>query len=249
MSKGYLWEPKQVLKSNTLYITSLLEDLHRFSAGLPPRKIGEDYHSDGPFYGKQLNFSISYSEEKSLWNPNSVYLSPEKSLQLKSMINSRTSSPVAYRTASNFRSSFDTSMGNISPKLKKQSEKNLSTFDWIEKIGVKIPKDLDLTQEKISRFKNGEVLCEILEKLESKKFPGVSKNLKTSAAAAKNVSVAFEVLKKKSAFGIGNCFIESKVLEGDGEHIRKLLKEIHRLYQNTIFALMKFNKTFNGSVI
>ena len=244
MSKGYLWEPIQILKCNSSYIIALLEDLHRFSAGLPPRKMGDDYHSDGPFYGKQLNFSISYAEEKSVWNANSIYMSPERSQQVKSMMNSRTSSPIAFKTASNFRNSCDFSIGDISPKLKQEKTKNLSNFTWIEKIGIKLPADLDLTSEKINQFRSGELLCEILQKLEGKTFPGVRKTQKGTAAAAKNVSVAFEVLRKKSAFGVGNCFLESKVIEGEGEHLRRLLREIYRLYQNTVLALMKFNRSF-----
>ena len=244
MSKGYLWEPVQVLKSNPGYIIALLEDLHRFAAGLAPRKMGDEYHSDGPFYGKQLNFSISYAEERPAWNANSVYMSPDRSQQVKSMMQSRTSSPIAFKTATNFRNSCDLSIGDISPKAKRERTKNLSGFEWIEKIGVKLPADLDLTNEKISQFRSGEVLCEILQKLEGKSFPGVRKTPKGSAAAAKNVSVAFEVLRKKAAFGIGNCFLESKVIEGDGEHTRGLLREIFRLYQNTVLALMKFNRSF-----
>lgn len=243
MSKGFLYEPIQVFKSNQLYILGLLEDLHRFSSGLPIRSSGENYHSDGPYYGKQLNFSITHHDEKSLWATHSAYISPEKSFYAQSMLNSRTGSPL--KTYSNFRNSCEVTLDNISPKPKKVRKTDLQGFEWIQNIGVCVPKGLDLNDEKISAFRNGEVLCNVLQVLESRKINGFMKAEKGSAAAAKNVSAAFEVLRKKSAFGINCCFVEDKVLAGNGEHIRALLKEIYRIYKSSIIALMKFNGTYN----
>lgn len=239
MSKGFLWDPLQVFKSNQIYILGLLEDLHRFSSALPPRPMGENYHSDGPYYGKQMNFSISYQEEKSVWATNSIYLSPEKSFQVQSMLNSRSGSP--FKTSSNFRNSCEVTLDNISPKARKIRKINMNGFEWIQKIGIKVPRNMDLNDEKIPAFRSGEVLCEILQVLETRSFRGVMKTYKGTAAAAKNVSIAFEVLRKKPAFGIGFCFVEEKVLAGHGEHIRALLKEIYRIYQSSIISLTKFN--------
>jgi len=43
----------------------LLEDIHRYADGLPERKRGEYYFSDGPYYGSTLyDNSLDYGKQK-----------------------------------------------------------------------------------------------------------------------------------------------------------------------------------------
>lgn len=46
-------------------IIGLLEDLHRYVDGMPPRK-GENYYYDGPYLGKFKFQSLSISEPQAL---------------------------------------------------------------------------------------------------------------------------------------------------------------------------------------
>ena len=141
------------------------------------------------------------------------------------------------------------SYDNISPKVKKRKTENYSDFEWIQKIKINLPKNLDLTAEKISEFRSGELLCKILSTLEARTIIGVQKAKKGSAAAVKNVSLAFDMLRSKPAFSSKVYFIENLVLSGSGPHIRMLLKEIYKLYRNAIVTLIKFNTQSYASTL
>ena len=66
MSQGYTWDTQEILKGSEIFVLALLEDLHRFANGLPKRRPGDQYHSDGPFFGNfnPDNLNISRIEEK-----------------------------------------------------------------------------------------------------------------------------------------------------------------------------------------
>ena len=51
MSQKFVWSPESILDCDVGYITGLLEDLHRLSDGVAPRKRGVNYHKPGPYYG------------------------------------------------------------------------------------------------------------------------------------------------------------------------------------------------------
>jgi hypothetical protein len=246
MSKGYLHDASEIVNGNEIYVLALLEDLHRFASGLPARKKGEFYHSDGPFYGKFRNGSLNISNNQppSMWKSGSVFLSPTRNESVSHLLNvTRTASPFSLYSSFHMKNSVEASFDTISPKEKKRCTENLAGFEWIRKIKVKIPEGFDLSREKISGFRSGEVLCEILRVLESKDFRGVQKGKKGSAQAAKNVAVAFEILRKKPSFDWKLINAERMVLEGNGDVIRMLLREIYRIYQSAIITLIKFNRT------
>lgn len=52
MSQEFTWREADLQDGNLTVVLGLLEDLHRFSDLLPPKKRGPGYHKDGPFLGK-----------------------------------------------------------------------------------------------------------------------------------------------------------------------------------------------------
>ena len=247
MSQGYTSYPLEIYKGSQIYILALLEDLHRYSRGLAPRKIGEKYHQDGPFYGSfsEDNMNISRIEGRSPWNSGSCFMSPSRSgNRSSSFVASRNASPLSVATYSTFRNSGEMTYDNISPKVKSKKSENFSGFLWLAKIKIPLPRELDMTAAKISEFRNGEILGRILEVVEAKDIHGLQKAKKNSAAAKKNVGLVFDILRRKPSFSTQLYHAEGYILQGNGEYIRELLKEIYRIYKNSIVTLTKFNKTY-----
>lgn len=244
MSKGFVWDSIEIYAGNEMYILALLEDLHRFSKGLPMRKSGPAYHDDGPFFGsfglERLN--LAKTDEKSLWNSKSVYMSPSRQESVhKSFIGA--SSPASAYSYNSLKTSVEMSCENISPRIKPSKKLNLTSFEWIGEIMTSLPKTLDMTGEKISEFRSGMLLCEIMQTLEAKTIIGMQKAKKGTAAAVKNVSLVFDILRKKPNFSSKVYSIEKHVIDGNGHWIRLLLKEIYRLYKNSIVTLVKFRNS------
>lgn len=54
MSQKFTWTEKELYEGRLSVYMGLLEDLHRCYDGLPPRKRGLNYFSDGPYLGDTL---------------------------------------------------------------------------------------------------------------------------------------------------------------------------------------------------
>ena len=238
----------EIYKGNQTYTISLLEDLHRFFNKFPPRPTGEKYHQDGPFLGIFTDDSLNISriDAKSPYNSKSCFMSPSRNNSFsKSFLHTRNPSPISPFLNSPFQHPVEASFDNISPKVKRIKKANFLGFEWLKKIKINLPKNLDLTGEKISEFRSGELLGRILEKIEAKDIHGLQKTQKKTGAAVKNVSLVFELLRKKPIFSTQLYYIERHILDGNGHYIRLLLKEIYRIYKNSIITLVKFS---NGKV-
>lgn len=136
-SKQYIKDPSKVYEGSSEYIMLLLEDLHRMHAGLQPRKRGKSYHLDGPFIikpNKKEKFSLTPSRSYS----NISYRSDVKSVEYK---NSENSFFISRRLISNNSSAFD--FYKSTPEIK-QNKENLKGFEWLQKLNLKIPKNLNL---------------------------------------------------------------------------------------------------------
>lgn len=242
MSKKFVFDSLKIYNSDQTYILGLLEDLHRFAYGLPIREIGEKYHQDGPFFGKfkQNKVNLSKIEEKSFWN--SAFISPSRNENIsKSLVNSRYNSPfTGFSTNKNFN---EPSIDTISPKQKQPKTENLSGFEWLASINLTLPSNLNLQSEKISEFRSGELICHVLSVLEARTIVGVQKARKKSAEAAKNLSLAFDILRSKPSFSYQVYHAENYILDGNGYYVRLLLKEIYRIYKNSIVTLIKFRNS------
>jgi uncharacterized protein YkuJ len=251
MSQNYTKEPCEIYNNNQMYVLGLLEDLHRLYHSLPPRKPGPGYHLDGPFFGNfgPDSLNLSKAEEKTFWTTKSAFMSPMRSKSIsKNFAGTRNGSPLSLHSYSTIRNSLDPGLETISPKQKRNKTENLLEFRWLKHINVSLPKNLDLSSDKISEFRNGELLCRIVELLDGKDLKGVQKAKKETAAAAKNVAIAFDALRSKPSFSNQLCYCEAQVLAGNGDCIRLVLKEIHRVYKNSIITLTKFNKLFKPKI-
>jgi hypothetical protein len=65
MSQKFLWREKELVSGDLGSILGLLEDMNRFSDGLPARKSGAMYFKDGPHVNRAV-LNRSYSADTSL---------------------------------------------------------------------------------------------------------------------------------------------------------------------------------------
>ncbi len=54
MSQKFTWTEKEIYEGRLSVVIGLFEDLHRCYDGLPTRKRGLNYFSDGPYLGDTL---------------------------------------------------------------------------------------------------------------------------------------------------------------------------------------------------
>ena len=220
MSQKFLWRSEDILQGNISVVTGLLEDIHRFHDGLPPRKRGPNYHSDGPYLGKR---------HKVLDNS----ISPLRNLT--SRLNKSFESP---RACSSSRLRHD-----IIPKkptrIAEEFFNSSAEFDWLYNLGIILPA-INFNGGEIEEFKSGVLLCQIVEKLERKSLSGVENKPKSNAVALHNIGKAMKVLKTKPTFPSGLLFIEEDIAKGRGETIRELLRSMNKIYKQTIRSNSKF---------
>ncbi|CAG9320284.1 unnamed protein product [Blepharisma stoltei] len=124
---------------------------------------------------------------------------------------------------------------------RKESRQNFSyrssfNFNWLQIFGINI----DMENDVIPEFSSGVLLCEILQKLERRKIPGVDARPKSTPVCLHNVAKALDVLKAKPKFPSKLFFIENDIVNGKGETIRELLLSIFKIYKVTINSLSKF---------
>ena len=233
MSQKFLWKTEDILQGNDSIIIGLLEDLYRFSDGLPARRRGPNYHFDGPYLGKKHK-------------KQNISISPLRNLS--SRLNKSFESPRNSSSTRRLR-------GDIIPN--KQSHpaedyfNNSIEFEWINNLGIGFPQ-IDINTEEIEEFKSGVLLCQIVEKLERKSLSGIEPKPRTNAVALHNIGKALKVLKSKPTFPSNLMFIEEEIVKGKGEAIRSLLRAIAKIYKQTIRSNIKFknfdrvNQTYIG---
>ena len=251
VSQQYLRDPLKVVQGNSEGIMLLLEDLHRMHAGLPARKRGRSYHAGGPYIVKfpprdRTREKRSLTPQRSYSNISYISCEPKKNESKQIEVQNESFSR---KLVTNSKSAMDFYKPvNNSVVLDKEKDKeNYQGFEWIKKIEVKVPENLDLLAEYVPGLSNGEVLCKILSVLEMKDIEGVRKCNVGTPQAKRNVKLAFEILKKKPGLSSKALFMEEKVWLGEGNEIRFVLGEIYRLYKNTIYTLIRFNRKYRGN--
>lgn len=90
----------------------------------------------------------------------------------------------------------------------------------------------NLRRDIIDEFRSGEILCEIIGRLERNPLNGIHILPKTAAAALHNIRKALDTLYKKPAFPSKYMFCDEEILKGNGNLIRSLLKDIKSVYKN-----------------
>jgi hypothetical protein len=229
MGQKYVFEEEEVLRGNLPSILGLLEDLHRFADGVPPRQRGTNYHKDGPYFGRPLTniLRVNKSHQKlNLSVSSEFYEKNQNSPHSRGLVHSQSSVMADFKSVETAQ--------NI------EINENLAGFQWLQFINVEIPKSLDLRADVVLEFKTGEILSCILEKLERNKILGMHPKVNNQAACLHNLGKVFNVLRSKPGFPSFLCFCEEEVYRGDGEVIRAVLSEIYKIYRRTINSLKGF---------
>ena len=71
MAQRYLWKEREIYKGNKFILLGLLEDLHRFFDGLPPRS-NPNYFLEGPYIPKAEEILHSVNDHKNLLRKDSL---------------------------------------------------------------------------------------------------------------------------------------------------------------------------------
>ena len=249
MSQMFVWKEKEIAAGDVGAILGLLEDLHRYSDGLTARKRGSDYHRDGPYLGRQY-VSKSYS---SLSSRAEVAKAMELARKQASI---PPPSPVTHSIPlesplNRFRLNRQDQFAPLqppsrskSPNFRLQTDPEASSDltedrfrQWMDSIGVVIPSHLHFNDPET--FRNGVILCQILESLRNERIKGFVSRPKTTAAALNNVKKCLEVMRTVASFPGKLLFVEEEVVRGNLEVIHRLLKEIYRCFQSTIQTAMR----------
>ena len=204
MSQKFIWSGKEILKGSCGVILGVLEDIYRCADGLPSRKSGESYHKDGPYLGK---IGKNHSRTPSWKN------CPEES--------------------------FNTTFGSVNSPG--HSGKNLESIEevdcyaqWLQEIGVSLPRSITFMEEHIPEFTTGTLICNIVCILERINLPGVDKEPRTRVSALQNIAKALNILKKKPGFPSDISNIEEEIFLGNGTVIRKIIQALMKIYKNKL---------------
>ena len=229
MGQKFVFFEEEILKGNLAIILGLLEDLHRFADGLPPRQRGENYHKDGPYYGRPLTniLRVNKSHQKLNLSVSSDFYDKNQNSPGSRGINHSQSSVIA-----DFKS-IETGPGF-------EFNENLAGFQWLLYLGLVIPESLNMNEEIIPEFKTGELFSQIIEKLERNKIQGLHPKVHNQAACLHNLGKVFGLLRNKPGFPSFLCFCEEEVYRGDGEIIRAVLSEVYKIYRRTINSFKGF---------
>lgn len=103
--------------------------------------------------------------------------------------------------------------------------------DYIN-LGIRLNDQISLDDESLDDFKDGTILCEIVEMMEGVKIPSVSKNPKSKASWINNIKKALKLLKKKKSIPLYLIYAEQEIFEGNPELIFELLKSIKYAYKH-----------------
>ncbi|CAG9321960.1 unnamed protein product [Blepharisma stoltei] len=249
MSLKYVFSEAEILKGNLGVILGLLEDLRRFSDGLPPRKRGTNYHSNGPYLGSALSRSTSaqkLNQSKLLTNvEDSPMVSPIYSPRF--YLSKETAGSQSRRLLSTERSALSIfkSLNSSSEEAKYQCPEG---FSWLEHLNIKLPENLNLEADNIQEFRTGLFLCEIISKLERNPIEGMHYKVSSQAACRHNIAKAFQILRTKPSFPSELYFCEDFVYCGDAKTIRKVLRAIYKVYRRTISNFISFSRRKNSKL-
>ncbi|CAD8140220.1 unnamed protein product [Paramecium pentaurelia] len=103
-------------------------------------------------------------------------------------------------------------------------------FEWLNNFGFKINWNNDVLEE----FKDGIIICTIVQKLENIQFKGLQQKPNTNAGCLVNIRKAFNVLKEKIDMPLELVIEQEKLLKGDKKYIIKLLTVLKNIYKNKL---------------
>ncbi len=114
-----------------------------------------------------------------------------------------------------------------------------SLEQWVKGVGIKVPPGFTLKAPVLDSFKDGTLLCQLVEKLEHKTIEGVTWAPKSSANCLHNLRMALEVLGKHNVIPLYYTQSAEGIFEGGPELIIGLLKNMRHAYRNSFMAAPK----------
>lgn len=301
-SQEYVRNPDKILNGDTKFIMLLLEDLHRYHAGLGIRKRGKSYHDDGPFIvqtnrpvmtpqrsysnlayltfdkslGKRENVeqnngnldtsfsrklvknsksAFEYIEQNTFCSKNfltdnlntSGFFNNASQNSRKITESSKLQNVPSFQKITKIENFVDFSLFSADFKKNQPNSFNLSEFTWLDKLGLALPENLDLRQDKIPSLSDGVLLCSLISKVEFKDIQGVQRCRFGTPIARRNIKLAMGVLKLKPNLASKALYLEDQLASGDGEAFRIVLAEIYKIYKNAISTLIRFNRKNRNS--
>lgn len=230
MSQKWTWKEKDLLRGDTAATLGLLEDLHRFADGLPARKRGAAYHSDGPYLGGGVpdnSTEVQFVPNTPSWKGNAM----------ESPLSFKAESPSAHFRVNRVDSISSFTPSQVPPRV---FERGMSEAveahelsQWVISLGV-TQAPLNLQGDVLEGFGDGLLLCKILEAVSRTPISGLSLYPRTKAACLLNARKGLQMLQQIPRFPRELLFTEQEIIAGDGPSIRALLKEIQSRYKAPI---------------
>ena len=241
MSQKFVWgREKDISKGNLGVIMGLLEDIYRCQDGLPARKPGPSYHSDGPYCGLPAPIPVpkgekTYKEETFGKPPGWIKVAAASEAVLPSPKNftlgqsSLTPMDIIPSPKRNVMISFQ-------EEIEEAVEVDLPQFDrdikrWLVSLGIVTYAEGFFGGKNINEVRDGVLLCELIETLERTKLPGTNKCPRTAAGFRQNIRRSLEFLRSKPTFPMDLYYVEEELLKGEGKTWRKVLVEVQRIYK------------------
>ncbi|KAL4463923.1 hypothetical protein ABPG74_005860 [Tetrahymena malaccensis] len=132
---------------------------------------------------------------------------------------------------------------NLQQESENHSPSSLNILNWLNEIGLQdISKSLDLNSQIVQSFKDGLVICKIIEKLDQTRIPGLINNPKTSASCLVNIRKAFFILQKKTDFDPKLLLDETQVYEAKNHFVIAFLNQLKHAFKNQYLYLKRLKK-------
>ena len=111
---------------------------------------------------------------------------------------------------------------------------------WFRTIGFSsLAESLNFDQRIIEEFRDGILLCRIIEHLERREIKGMIRKPTSKAGCIVNIRKALDVLKQKSAMKLNYLYREEVVQKGARDTIIELLLNIRTAYKRELRYLTK----------
>lgn len=221
MSQKWTWKEKELLKGDSAVTLGLLEDLHRLADGLPARKRGPAYHTDGPYFGQDADKPVEDMH---------AYGTPSwKCSQIDSPLSFR-ANPESPHFKSN-RAGGLAAVTSESPRYERGIADTIEAHeltDWVMSLGV-TQGPLYLQGDTVEGFNDGLLLCKILESVTRTPISGLNLHPRTKAQCLQNTRKGLQLLLQFPHFPRELLSIEQELIKGNGTAARALLKEIQYL--------------------
>lgn len=241
MSQKFVWSrEKDISKGNLGVIMGLLEDIYRCQDGLPVRRPGPTYHSDGPYCGPPAPIPLPKSEKT---YKEETFGKPPGWIQTGNASEAVLPSPKNFTLGQSSLAPVDiipspkrNVMISFQEEIEEAAEIDLPQFDtdikrWLASLGIATYAEGYFGGKNINEARDGVLLCELIETLERTKLAGTNKCPRTAAGCRQNMRKALEFLRSKPTFPMGLYYVEEELLRGEGKTWRKVLVEVQRIYK------------------